>query len=297
LKNLYKRIGAPESHSKEQLALVIQKLDAGELRLNCEEILLVDHRKSAYDQCHRTLLTIGHLRDQLNIKHVGFWARGGMEDYLASNRKGLSKLNEFQRKLTANKNQKEWLSTLAQLLIGGTILVAVFYWTWFDQSTTNHQPTTRYQPPPQQSPIRTPAPRTVQNSFNEPALTLPSSGFLRSHTSEKGIAPLRIETRGSSNYLVKLENQTTGLNILDVFVRGGEAIEIEVPLGNYIVKYASGRTWYGYQHLFGPQTRYSAADSVFRFNKTGNQISGYTITLFNVANGNLETRSIPASQF
>ncbi len=42
-------------------------------------------------------------------------------------------------------------------------------------------------------------------------------------------------------------------------------IEIKVPLGSYIVKYAVGEKWYGEKYLFGPETRYNKADEKFVF--------------------------------
>ena len=81
------------------------------------------------------------------------------------------------------------------------------------------------------------------------------------------------------------------------FVNGGESFEADVPLGIYRVKYASGLTWYGAEHLFGPGTRYSEADKTFEFALQGNQISGYTLELIQQRGGNLHTKSISAAQF
>jgi hypothetical protein len=55
---------------------------------------------------------------------------------------------------------------------------------------------------------------------------------------------------------------------MTVFVRGGETVETRAPLGKFIVKYASGDTWYGYDHLFGPDTTYTKADETFIFSRT-----------------------------
>ena len=74
-------------------------------------------------------------------------------------------------------------------------------------------------------------------------------------------------------------------------------MNIDVPLGNYIVKYAAGDRWYGYEHLFGPETGYSKAGEVFSFAVVGNKISGYTITLYKVRNGNLHTQTIRKEDF
>jgi hypothetical protein len=84
---------------------------------------------------------------------------------------------------------------------------------------------------------------------------------------------------------------------MDIFVRGGDTVQVEVPLGTYVVKYASGTTWYGYDYRFGPETDYSKAESKFDFRNDGYQISGYTITLYRVAGGNLHTRGLSPAEF
>ncbi len=96
---------------------------------------------------------------------------------------------------------------------------------------------------------------------------------------------------------MKLCDYYSGKDVLSIFVHGGIDIELDVPLGTYTIKYASGTRWYGDAHLFGPETGYSKADSSFDFRIIGNQISGYTLTLYKVINGNLQTSSISPDDF
>jgi hypothetical protein len=63
------------------------------------------------------------------------------------------------------------------------------------------------------------------------------------------------------------------------------------------VRYAGGTKWYGDDYLFGPETTYSKADEVFTFEKVGNSVSGFSITLYKVVNGNLSTSSIEPTEF
>jgi hypothetical protein len=86
-------------------------------------------------------------------------------------------------------------------------------------------------------------------------------------------------------------------DVLTVFVHGGSTVQIDVPLGTYIVKHAAGTKWYGYKHLFGPETSYSKADETFRFERNGYQVTGYTITLYTVLHGNLQTSAIRPEDF
>ena len=117
-------------------------------------------------------------------------------------------------------------------------------------------------------------------------------------TNAEQIAPFRIVTpSGAESYYVKLVDAFSGALVMTFFVYGGQSFETEVPLGTYRVKYATGSTWYGEDHLFGPDTRYSEADKTFEFSVQGNQISGYTVELIRQRGGNLHTKSISANQF
>ncbi|WP_446739809.1 hypothetical protein [Psychrobacter sp. A3] len=147
---------------------------------------------------------------------------------------------------------------------------------------------------------------TEQNtniSMSEPAETLPtvakpSSGiYAQNLNGQQAIAPLEIRTDSGSDYYVKVVNAANDNDTLAIYIHGGETVEVEVPLGSYEIRYASGNDWYGDKGLFGIETSYNKADELFTFSDTGYQISGYTITLYQVANGNLQTKSIDESQF
>jgi hypothetical protein len=134
-------------------------------------------------------------------------------------------------------------------------------------------------------------------AFSVPALALPRSGEVQRYTSQEGVAPLQIQSSVGDHYFVKLEDANAGRPVVAVFVRGGQTEEIEVPLGTYVVKYASGEKWYGVPHLFGPDTQYSKADQTFTFSSNGYQYTGFTITLYKVSNGNLSTTELQPGDF
>lgn len=130
---------------------------------------------------------------------------------------------------------------------------------------------------------------------------LPESGEILTYVRQEHIAPFEIRSSSGTNYLVKLVDAYSKQTVLTVFVRGGIPVQVKVPLGNYVVKYAAGQTWYGYEHLFGRETGYSKAETTFSFQREstneGYSINGYTITLFKVQNGNLSTREIREDEF
>ena len=140
-------------------------------------------------------------------------------------------------------------------------------------------------------------------SMSEPAETLPtvakpSSGiYTQNLNGQQAIAPLAIRTDSGSDYYVKVVNADNDNDTLAIYIHGGETVEVEVPLGSYEIRYASGNNWYGDELKFGSKTSYNKADEIFTFSDTGYQVSGYTITLYQVVDGNLQTRSIDESQF
>jgi hypothetical protein len=133
--------------------------------------------------------------------------------------------------------------------------------------------------------------------FTEPEQALPPHGKITRYSNGEPVAPLEIRSSRGSNYVVKLSDYYSGRAVLSVFVHGGSTANLDVPLGTYSIKYASGEHWYGPTHLFGPDTAYSKADSSFDFRVTGNQVSGYTLTLYKVVDGNLQTTAISPNEF
>ncbi|MDD9823647.1 MAG: hypothetical protein OXU43_00440 [Gammaproteobacteria bacterium] len=192
-----------------------------------------------------------------------------------------SKFEEFAEKTTPPNRRKKIIRFI--LIIFPTLIIG---WVIYDSRLIPQFSASTQSKTPEQ---RTSAPLAL-------ALAPPNNGTTRKNVTAEGVAPFEIKTSAGSNYLIKLEN-ISGMKVMDIFVRGGDTIEVSVPLGSYIVKYAVGNTWYGYEHYFGPDTNYNKADEIFHFRQEGNQISGYTITLYPVLSGNLRTSRIKASQF
>lgn len=134
--------------------------------------------------------------------------------------------------------------------------------------------------------------------FTQPVQALPQTGA-NNATFGKGVAPLSIKTSaaGGYHYFVKIVNTATGKELGSYFIRSGGVLDINVPIGTYEIRYATGKQWYGASYLFGPETVYSKADSTFEFSFDGRQYSGYTIELIMQQNGNLRTSGIAPSQW
>lgn len=126
----------------------------------------------------------------------------------------------------------------------------------------------------------------------------PQSGtYAENFEGKEAVAPLEIESQAGSDYYVKVVNAANNVDTLAIYIRGGETIEVDVPLGNYEIRYASGNTWYGIDDRFGSETSFNKANEIFSFVQNNYQISGYTITLYQLVDGNLQTVSIDESEF
>lgn len=304
MRNLYKRLGISDLASQEEISQAIRQCSNDALRIDASEVLLNTNRKKSYDKIHRTLDDIGGLRASLGLNNSDNWIQGSTADYTktpeSSTKKDKVPLHkrDYSNNFLVNMLIKtimffvdlalgliqgifegilEVIVRLIPLaLIGALIFGAIHLLDDGKKSSSVSKP---------------------RSTFNEPIIATPYNGKIRKWVSSPSVAPLSINTSSGSNYLVKLVDTYTGEDVMDIFIHGGSNIEVEVPLGNYHIKYASGETWYGYQYYFGPETGYSKAESIFRFKDTGYQVTGYTLTLYRVTNGNLRTKGINKSQF
>lgn len=128
---------------------------------------------------------------------------------------------------------------------------------------------------------------------------LPQSGVYRSKfgAPESDWPPLKIENEPGANALIKLVRVSDGVEVISVFVRSGDTVEVNVPLGSYRGKIASGQIWYGDKIRFGPDTSYGEFESIFDFNVEGNRLAGKELTLRQIPNGNLHRSTIDAGNF
>ena len=74
--------------------------------------------------------------------------------------------------------------------------------------------------------------------------------------------PLNIKTSSDGyHYYVKVVDKVTNNELSSYFIRGGESLNIKVPLGTYEIRYATGKQWYGVSALFGPETSFGNTGS------------------------------------
>ena len=129
----------------------------------------------------------------------------------------------------------------------------------------------------------------------------PETGRLESAAKTKGVAPFKIftekETENASDFYLKLVDAESGNTVYVFYVRSGETLDVKVALGTYVLRYASGETWYGPEHLYGPRTRYAEGGDPLAFSQSGNMVYGNSVTLYTVLGGNFDTKNIDAGGF
>lgn len=96
---------------------------------------------------------------------------------------------------------------------------------------------------------------------------------------------------------IALKHISTSSQNMSFYVRGGSTVDLDVPLGEYDIYYASGSAWYGKDDLFGPTGSYHKCEDTFAFTLSGDTYDGWTLTLYPVANGNLDTEEINIDEF
>jgi len=114
------------------------------------------------------------------------------------------------------------------------------------------------------------------------------------HWNETGRPPLaefRVMSNPGSNYLIKLEDIRSPEMSVGIYVKGGQSLDVTVPSGTYRLLIASGETWRGRQHLFGPRglTVVSRARNLVELETHGMRATGGMLDLRGRLDGNFPT--------
>lgn len=134
---------------------------------------------------------------------------------------------------------------------------------------------------------------------------LPKTGIMKIYTNKKAIAPFKITTQKnnetdsdhSDHYFVKLVDRFTGQTVVTIFIRSGSNVEVTVPSGSYKLRYAVGNKWYGEKDLFGPLASYNKSEEILNFSENAYTVSGHSLFLYKVMNGNFSTQTINQNEF
>ena len=152
--------------------------------------------------------------------------------------------------------------------------------------------------PPKPLPMEQPGSPVETGKTKEtlPELPLPENGygkffFKKSKTSSK----LKFVPQAGTqdNMIVKLEDWETGKVVCWFFVKEGKTFETPIPEGNYRFKIATGKNWYGEEHLFGREASYSSISNNVKIPTR----TIYTLNLTPSVGGTLKDEEIEAANF
>jgi len=154
-------------------------------------------------------------------------------------------------------------------------------------------------PSPTTSPVPTPAPTPAPSP-----VPIYNGEIVHEPLSER-LAPLTVEVSDDADYYIVLEptcddfldSARRASNRMSFYVSAGSSVEIDVPLEDYEIYYATGHTWYGPELKFGDNTRLYKCDDTFYFYFDGQYYNGWTLTLYAVLDGNLDTTQVSESDF
>jgi hypothetical protein len=302
MRNLYKRLSSDRWAPQETLKESINNCRDKSLQQDAECVFSNPKSRKLYDHTHSALVGISQLRNGLGLTHKELWNNQLNTEFNDGKTSPLRLHELIQTTSTKSQNRPvrtkqesngimSWTDLMRCLgsVIAASFVAFLLFGNW-DETSSNQQTTSHT------STYQTPA-LSPRNTFNEPAVSPPAHGDTRRHLDVDAVAPLEINTSYGGYYFIKMVDTSSGREELELFIHGGRTIEIKMPLGTYTMKYATGKTWYGREHLFGLDTVYSEASSSFDFTQDYSGYSGYTVTLYKVSNGNMQTKSINASQF
>jgi hypothetical protein len=129
----------------------------------------------------------------------------------------------------------------------------------------------------------------------------PTQGIYAISDNSQRVARLTIRVASGANYFVKLEHAATGRPAMSFFIYGGSTLEAMVPIGDFTLKYATGKMWCGEAELFGQDTLTNKAERTLRFERLptgdGYTLRGWVVDLVLHKGGNLRTARIPRETF
>ncbi len=94
--------------------------------------------------------------------------------------------------------------------------------------------------------------------------------------------------KGGRNTYVQFADADTGVIRGDAFISPGKNVNIKIPEGTYIVRFASGSAWYGPNLLFGPLGTYSASDPIIVAKEKWKIVAGVSTDTFVLHDATLE---------
>lgn len=126
-----------------------------------------------------------------------------------------------------------------------------------------------------------------------PAQDYPKNGRISGSTSGTKIV-VKIPKDGSARY-IQFRSASSGRLLVDLFIRPGGKATVRVPPGTCYLLMAIGKTWYGYEALFGKESILSRTQDLDIRSVPSNAY--FELTLGGVKKGNIKAWSTNLSEF
>lgn len=130
--------------------------------------------------------------------------------------------------------------------------------------------------------------RDLPDAHSQP---FPKNGYISGNKSGTKII-INVPNDDYGRY-VQLRRASDDALIVDLFINSGGNATVRAPMGNCYLLVASGRSWYGFEGLFGDDSQYSKTDA---FEVLSNRYY-HTLTLGGVKDGNLCTQGAGPEMF
>lgn len=334
MRNFYKTLQIPFFSTTEAIR---NKVKSSKFSPEIEAILLNANRRRVYDRAWNCLSIIAPLRANLGLNESQHWKANHSDFSVAHDgylplisqivEVSKERQEKTQSKSTLQKNPDQMADSgkISKWIFIAVLCAPVLVGLFTCSGEKSYSPEQR---PPVQNSSGSLPPFSEQSSFRQqpPSSSLGNMNFLpteeqlaeyaaqkpslktklkpksRPQTGRltgkgKAVAPFSIVTPYGMDYYIKLENVDTQKTIMTAYIRGGDIFDTKVPVGNYILKYASGKQWYGTKSYFGDDTTFSKANEIFSFKRTYDGYEGYTVELVLQRNGNLHTSGISRDNF
>ena len=134
----------------------------------------------------------------------------------------------------------------------------------------------------------------IRDTMIRESVSEPRTQILRGASNSKTGIPLKIYTPAKyDSHYIKINNASTGETYMTIYIREGDSITVYLPVGYYRIRYATGKKWYGFDELFGPDGDYLAFNETIAIKKD----TKYTLTLYQISDSNLTTKSLSQEEF
>ena len=131
----------------------------------------------------------------------------------------------------------------------------------------------------------------------EPAAVAQTEGIVSATRPKTRTTPFQVRAAAGGQYFIKLVNVADEGDVIFLYARGGNTLDVAMPVGTYRMRFATGPTWHGDKVLFGPQTTYWSAEQTVAFRNPRSGPAAVAIEISGQRGGRMRVSSIDRNRF